>query len=119
PQALNTYLHRVAELRKHEGHVDPRDVAEAERPDAGAERDRDALRARREAAPAARADQEHLRERDRGEREVRAAETVRKVADRPAGGEREHDPEEPPDPRALLEARSHQGRGGGADSQEC
>src|SRR6266705_1561489 len=94
PRALEPDLHRVAEHRQHEGHVDPRDVAEAERPDAGAERDRDPLRARREAAPAARADQEHLRERDRGEREVRAAETVRKVADRPAGGEREHDPED-------------------------
>src|SRR5437016_12942815 len=118
PRALEPDLHRVAEHRQHEGHVDPRDVAEAERPDAGAERDRDPLRARREAAPAARADQEHLRERDRGEREVRAAETVRKVADRPAGGEREHDPEDQPEPRALLEARSHQGRGVGADSEE-
>src|SRR5438128_199141 len=39
-------------------------------------------------------------------------------ADRPAGGEREHDPEDQPEPRALLEARSHQGRGVGADSEE-
>src|SRR5947209_8122311 len=50
PRALEPDLHRVAEHRQHEGHVDPRDVAEAERPDAGAKRDRDPLRARREAA---------------------------------------------------------------------
>src|SRR5213594_2533093 len=61
PRALEPDLHRVAEHRQHEGHVDPRDVAEAERPDAGAERDRDPLRARREAAPAARADRKSTR----------------------------------------------------------
>src|SRR5439155_283637 len=63
----------VVERRHPQGQVDPRRVAEAERPEAGPERDRDALRARGEGAPAARNDQEHLRERDGGEREVRPA----------------------------------------------
>src|SRR5438034_577357 len=116
PQRAADRRQRGAERHREDFQSAARD---AERPDAGAERDRDALRAGREAAPAAGADQEHLRERDRGEREVWAAETVRKVADRPAGGEREHDPEDQPEPRALLEARSHQGRGVGADSEEC
>src|SRR5206468_1126096 len=85
--------------------VDEADVAQAERPEAGTEGDRDPLRTGREAAPAAREDQEHLRERDRGKREVGAAETVREVADHPAGDDRERDPEEEPEPRALLETR--------------
>src|SRR5436853_492213 len=84
PRGLEPDLHAVVGQRDDEGHVDPRDVAEAERPEAGAEGDRDPLRTRREAAPAARDDQEHLRERDRGEREVGAAEAIREVADHPA-----------------------------------
>src|SRR5213596_1583620 len=113
PRALEPDLYRVVEHRHPEGHVDPRDVAEAERAEAGAEGDRDPLRARREAAPAARDDQEHLRERDRGEGEVRAAEAVREVADHPAGSDREHDPDDQSEPRALLEARRRHGRGEG------
>src|SRR2546427_1696911 len=97
PRALEPDLHRVAEHRQHEGHVDPRDVAEAERPDAGAKRDRDPLRARREAAPAARAHQGDPRERHPGGREARGTATGRKVADRPAGRAREHDPADQPE----------------------
>src|SRR5437867_267034 len=118
PRGLEPDLHAVVDQRDDEGHVDPRDVAEAERPEAGTEGDRDPLRARREAAPAARDDQEHLRERDRGEREVGAAEAIREIADHPAGGDREDHPEEEPEPGALIEARRHQGRGVGTDAEE-
>src|SRR5213592_3639995 len=117
-RALEPGLDAVVDERDAEGHVDPGDVAQAERPEAATEGDRDPLRAGREAAPAAREDQEHLRERDRGEREVGAAEAVREVADHPAGDDREHDPEEESEPRALLETRRHQGGGVGADAEE-
>src|SRR5438309_1427856 len=117
-RALEPDLDAVVDERDDEGHVDPGDVAQAERSEAGTEGDRDPLRAGREAAPAAREDQEHLGERDRGEREVGAAEAIREVADHPAGDDRERDPEEEPEPRALLETRRHQGGGVGADAEE-
>src|SRR2546430_7601154 len=41
------------------------------------------------------------------------SEAIRKVADHPAGDDRERHPEEEPEPRALLETRRHQGGGVG------
>src|SRR5882724_5127106 len=73
-RALEIDLKAVADQREPEDQVEPGDVAEPQRPEPGPERDRHALRARGEAAPAAGDDLENFREGDRGEREVRAPE---------------------------------------------
>src|SRR2546421_401775 len=55
-RALEIDLQRIAAHRDHEDQVEPRDVAEAQRPEPWPVRHRHALRARGEAAPAARHD---------------------------------------------------------------
>ena len=81
-RALEVELDQVEQHREDEDEVDPHAlVRDAERPEAGAEGDGDALRAGGEAAPAAGDDEQHLRERDRRQHEVRAAQPVAEEAD--------------------------------------
>src|SRR5262249_36279799 len=73
PRALEVDLHRVDAEGESQHDVDPGHLArEAERPQPGAERHGHTLRARGEGAPAARDDEEDLREGDGGEAEVGA-----------------------------------------------
>src|SRR5439155_203499 len=106
-RALEIHLKGVAHEREHEDQVEPRDVAEPERREAGAEGDGHALRARGEAAPAARDDLEDLGERDGGEREVRALEPVGEVADQPARADGEPHADGEPEPRVEV-PRAHE-----------
>ncbi len=117
-RALEIDLHEVIENRDDEGQIDPLDVAEAQRPEAWAERDRHSLGAGGEAAPAARHDLQHLGERDRRQREVRSLEPVGEKADGAAGDEREDDADHETEPRALVVAGARERRGVGPDTEE-
>src|SRR2546430_15363 len=97
-RALEVDLQRVGEERDPEDQIEPRDVAQAQRGEAGPERDRHALGARGESAPAAGDDLEDLGEGDRGEGEVGALEAVGEITDHRAGadGQRHADGEAEP-----------------------
>src|SRR5258706_2209 len=98
-RALEVELDEVEQDREAEDEVDPHSlVHDAERPEALAEGYRDALRPRGEAAPAARHDEQHLGERDRGQPEVGAAEPVAEKAEDEAERGGEHGADQQPDP---------------------
>src|SRR5258705_431280 len=98
-RALGVELDEVEQDREAEDEGDPHSlVHDAERPEALAEGYRDALRPRGEAAPAARHDEQHLGERDRGQPEVGAAEPVAEKAEDEAERGGEHGADQQPDP---------------------
>ena len=116
--ALQVDLDRVADERHRKRHVDPARVAQAEGREARAEGNGDALGPGREAAPAADPDQQHLRERDRGQREVWALQAIGQNADDQPSADRQHDPDEQAEPGPAAEAGHHQRRRVGADAEE-
>src|SRR2546430_15991290 len=60
----------------------------------------------------------HLRQRDRGQREVGALEPIGQEADAGAGPDRDDDAEDHAEPRALRKPRDHEGAGVGTDPEE-
>src|SRR5262245_61115280 len=79
PGALEVELDEVIHDGQGQREIDPGHVAEAECPESRPEGHGNAFRTGRESPPAAGHDQEHLREGDRRQREVGAAEAVREI----------------------------------------
>src|SRR5215472_18554796 len=119
PRALEVDLYRVDAEGERQHDVYPRHLArEAERPQPGAERHGHALRARGEGAPAARHDEEDLREGDGGEAEVGSLEAIRQVADDEPGQGRYRSAGGHGDPGRTVQSRGDERSRIGADAEE-
>src|SRR5499427_5536416 len=119
PRALEVDLHAKDAEGEGEHDVHPGYLArEAERPQSRPERHGHALGAGGERAPAARHDEEDLREGDGGEAEVRSLEAIRQVADDEPGQGGDRGPDDHGDPRRAVQSRGDDRGGVGADAEE-